>query len=356
MTGSTEGRPQQWISRLFLAGPPTRLAGGVILAAATAAMFGIGLIDYLSGQRVSLAIFYLLPVMVVATLVGSTPAYLLALESAVVWVAAEALLQHHADVVASAANGAVRVLTLSVVVVLLTALRRAVEDAEAATKAAKAFLSTAAHQLRTPVTGLVVTAEAVAAEVDPTHRARLADTLADSTARVSRLLELLLEVARLDQGVGLQLRPARLDGIVTREIDLVRLRHPGVTFILDGEAPPVLPLDCHVLSEVVANLLDNAGRHAQRSVHVLLHHDGAGVGLRVVDDGQGVPPGAEEAIFERFVTLDGRGGSGLGLAIARAAAESHGGSLVYREGGFELRLPVSQGSAMPVRRMAARVL
>ncbi|MBW3555412.1 MAG: HAMP domain-containing histidine kinase [Actinobacteria bacterium] len=340
MTASRKGVVERWMSRVVLARPPGAATRAAIVVVSTAAVFGIGVVDYVSGQKLSLAIFYLLPVMVVATLVGSTAAYLLAIGSAVVWVAAEALLQHQPGVAASAANGAVRAATLSVVVVLLGALRHSVTDAEASSQSAKAFLSTAAHQLRTPVTGLVVTAEAVVAEPDPARRARLADTLAVSTARVSRLLGLLLQVARLDQGGGLQLRPTRLDEIVEREVELVALHHPAVAFRLDHQHLPLVPLDGHSLAEAVANLLDNAGRHARSVVDVVVCSESGRLLLTVVDDGAGVPFGAEEVIFDRFVSLDGRGGSGLGLAIARAAVEAHGGSLVYRAGGFQLQIPV----------------
>ncbi|MBW3614708.1 MAG: hypothetical protein KY439_05270 [Actinobacteria bacterium] len=340
MTASRKGVVERWISSVLLARPRGAATRAAVVAVSTAAVFGIGVVDYVSGQRLSLAIFYLLPVMVVATLVGSTAAYLLAIESAVVSVAAEALLQQHPGVAASAANGAVRAATLSVVVVLLTALRHSVAEAETSSQSAKAFLSTAAHQLRTPVTGLVVTAEAVVAEPDPARRARLADTLAVSTARVSRLLGLLLHVARLDQGGALQLRPTRLDEIVEREVELVALRHPEVTVRLEDQHVPLVPLDGHGLGEAVANLLDNAVRHARSVVNVVVYSESGQLLLTVVDDGPGVPFGAEEVIFDRFVSLDGCGGSGLGLAIARAAVQAHGGSLVYRAGGFHLQIPI----------------
>jgi len=69
------------------------------------------------------------------------------------------------------------------------------------------------------------------------------------------------------------------------------------------------------------------------------------VRVTVTDDGAGVPDGAREQVFERFVSLDGRSWPGLGLPIARSLARSMGGDLLY-DGGFVLVLPVSCGQAI----------
>ncbi len=86
------------------------------------------------------------------------------------------------------------------------------------------------------------------------------------------------------------------------------------------------------LARVLANLLDNAQRHARERIDVALRTEGEWAVLEVADDGSGVPPGERERIFERFVRLDEArsrdgGGAGLGLAIARDVAVRHGGTL-----------------------------
>ncbi len=103
------------------------------------------------------------------------------------------------------------------------------------------------------------------------------------------------------------------------------------------------------LGRVLANLLDNAERHARTAVEVRVRREGGRAVVGVADDGEGVPAEDRERIFERFVRLDAArsrddGGAGLGLAIARDVAVRHGGSLTVRDapaGGalFELRLP-----------------
>ena len=91
--------------------------------------------------------------------------------------------------------------------------------------------------------------------------------------------------------------------------------------------------DPAALDRLVANLVDNAVRHAATTVAVAVQEDDAGtVTLTVDDDGPGVPPADRERVFERFVRLDearsrDAGGSGLGLAIVRAVAEDQGATV-----------------------------
>jgi signal transduction histidine kinase len=63
------------------------------------------------------------------------------------------------------------------------------------------------------------------------------------------------------------------------------------------------------------------------------------VELRITDDGPGLPPDMVEAVFDRFVSIDGKGGSGLGLPIARTLARAHGGELSYESKAFVVRIP-----------------
>jgi signal transduction histidine kinase len=82
---------------------------------------------------------------------------------------------------------------------------------------------------------------------------------------------------------------------------------------------------------MVSNLLENAVRHAKPGgvVTVAVNRAKGGVAIRVIDDGDGIPPEQQSRIFDRFVRLDTRsGGAGLGLPIARWVAEAHGGTLV----------------------------
>jgi signal transduction histidine kinase len=96
--------------------------------------------------------------------------------------------------------------------------------------------------------------------------------------------------------------------------------------------PVVVPGNHDQLARVVANLLDNAARHATTSVHATISRTGDVVCLTVDDDGPGIPPADRARVFERFTRLDdgrsrGQGGSGLGLALVRAVVVAHDGQV-----------------------------
>jgi signal transduction histidine kinase len=108
------------------------------------------------------------------------------------------------------------------------------------------------------------------------------------------------------------------------------------------------------LERVVANLLDNAERHAAGTVSVALRTEDGTAELVVADDGPGIAVEHREHIFDRFARVDGArdrvsGGAGLGLAIARGIVERHGGTIAAvdapRGARLVVRLPVQHGAA-----------
>lgn len=211
------------------------------------------------------------------------------------------------------------------------------------------FVADAAHELRTPLASLRVRLETALARrrrvVDPQL---LPDLLAE-TMRLSALVDQLLLLARSDTGMSGEPRPVDLDEVV---IDVVRaMQDDARVEVRLGTVQPVQLLgDASLLERVVRNLVDNATRHAARSVDVsLTAEDGVAV-LVVDDDGKGIPPDARREVFHRFVRLDdarGRagGGVGLGLAIVDEIVRSHSGTVEVADsptGGARLcvRLPV----------------
>ncbi|WP_328356790.1 HAMP domain-containing histidine kinase [Streptomyces sp. NBC_00445] len=212
---------------------------------------------------------------------------------------------------------------------------------EASVERQRRFVADASHELRSPIASLRTQLEVAAAHPELLD---LDGAVAD-TVRLQHLAADLLLLARLDAGEG----PAgtRVDlAALAREEAAGRA---GVT-VEAADAVEVAGSRGQ-LGRVLANLLDNAQRHAGSAVTVAVRRDGERAVVEVADDGDGVPEADRERIFERFVRLDAArsrddGGAGLGLAIARDVAVRHGGTLTVRDapaGGalFALRLPLA---------------
>lgn len=231
---------------------------------------------------------------------------------------------------------------------MIDALQNALDEARASEELSRRFLADAAHQLRTPIAGIRACAETLLRGTTPEQRDRLLADVVRETARASRLMTSLLRLARLDRGELLAPEPADIVTLCRSETERARFLAPDldITVHVLDPPPPQVPLDLQAVREIVANLLDNSRRHAATRVDLMVRENGGQVEVGVTDDGLGVPREAVDRIFERFVSLDGKGGSGLGLPIARELARAHGGDLVYRGRTFVLSLPL--GAALDV--------
>ncbi|WP_031105048.1 sensor histidine kinase [Streptomyces sp. NRRL S-146] len=201
------------------------------------------------------------------------------------------------------------------------------------------FVADASHELRSPIASLRTQLEVAAAHPELLDL----DGAVEDTVRLQRLAADLLLLARLDAGE--RLGDARVD-----LAGLAREAAEGRTGVTVDAEPVEVAGSRGQLGRVLANLLDNAQRHARSAVTVHVRREGDRAVVGVADDGDGVPEDDRERIFERFVRLDAArsrddGGAGLGLAIARDVAVRHGGTLTAGRGPaggalFELRLPL----------------
>lgn len=242
-----------------------------------------------------------------------------------------------------------------------TALDDMLDDVVGAEQAAldaeqrlRAFLSDAAHELRTPVAGIRAAADTlVRADLDGPEREMLAAHVAREAARASRLVDDLLTMARVDRGLDLSRVDVDLRALVEAEERRVPLVHPGLhlrSTIPDAAVP--VHADPDRLAQVLSNLVENAARATSGAGTVILGLEtrGATAVVSVTDDGPGIPRADRERIFERLVRLDAAratsGGVGLGLPIARGIARAHGGDVrcVDSETGarFEVTLPLAR--------------
>jgi len=209
---------------------------------------------------------------------------------------------------------------------LATTLNDMLDRLDASTLRQRAFVADAAHELRSPLASARTQLEVLLAHPEGADwPSATADVLID-VERLARLVDDLLLLARTDAG-PLSVR-VNLD--LTSVAAQVISRFDGVQLSADGAH--VVRGDASALGRVVANLVDNAVRHARSQVLVDVRAQGDQVVLTVDDDGPGVAGADRDRVFERFTRLDearGRdaGGSGLGLAIVRDVVVAHGGTI-----------------------------
>jgi len=214
-----------------------------------------------------------------------------------------------------------------------------------------ALLRAVSHDLRSPLTAILTAGEALRSPtLDAADRTELAAAVVEEATRLSRLIENLLDLSRLEAHAA-EPRPqwCSLEEVVAAAIE--PLGAPPGTFkvALDRDLPP-LRADAAQLERVFANLLDNARRHAGgQPVSIRGRDVGGRILIRVVDRGPGIPPAQQERIFEPFYRADaaagGGRGAGLGLAIARGFVEANGGrvwveSLPSQATSFVVELPI----------------
>jgi two-component system sensor histidine kinase SenX3 len=217
------------------------------------------------------------------------------------------------------------------------------------------FVANVSHELKTPMGALGLLAETLLSETEPAVASRLAQRIHDEAFRVSRIIDDLLDLSRIESEESPPREPVLVNLVLAEALERVRATadHRRVKIVLDEPSPPVAVLgDRRQLTSAVYNLLENAVKFSYEDSAVDLsgHVENGHVLIDVRDRGTGIPARDLDRIFERFYRVDhGRsratGGTGLGLAIVRHVASNHHGSVHVesREGEgstFTLSLPI----------------
>lgn len=224
----------------------------------------------------------------------------------------------------------------------------AYEEVVRLTELQRDFVALAAHELRTPATTVYGLAATLAhRSFPPEQTAQLQETLHTQAERMSRLVEQLLDMSRLD-AASIRVAPERI--ALKAELEqIVRASAHGKEGDVHVDIPEgqAVVADRWVLERVVGNLITNALRYGAPPVHITAHQNGAHLRVSVQDNGPGIDPGFVPNLFGRFQRSDDARqsgtGAGLGLSIAQLYARAHGGDLVYEPTAagtrFDLLLP-----------------
>ena len=217
---------------------------------------------------------------------------------------------------------------------------RLLRETQRAVRLRDDFLSVASHELRTPISSLMLTtdrllhARAVGKPIPQEALYRSLERLKHGTNRLRRLTDELLDVTRIERG-RLELDPVTVDlGALARQVvedlkfDLGAAGCPTRTEIEEGVAGV---WDPSRLEQVITNLLTNALKFGQgHPIEIRVHNAGAAARLTVRDHGVGIDPGRQPFVFDRFeraVSSRNYGGLGLGLYITRRIIQAHGGTV-----------------------------
>jgi two-component system sensor histidine kinase TctE len=237
---------------------------------------------------------------------------------------------------------------------LIVSFNRVLELLHAAAQAQQRFVADAAHQMRTPVAGLLAQLELLLQDPAATPLATQLLAMQRGIQQLARSANQLLALARAEPVASLHenFKPVALKPLIEELVERYVDRADKAGIDLGAEAEPVnVQGDAGLLEDLLENLVDNALKYAPGGGHVTVRgaNDGATTYLEVEDDGPGIPESQRVRVRERFYRLPGSAGigCGLGLAIVEEIARVHGAAFSIGTGaeGRGARMRVRFGAA-----------
>ncbi len=198
------------------------------------------------------------------------------------------------------------------------------------------FVANVSHELKTPVASISGFAETLMNESEENLRnvKEFSRTIFDEAIRLSKLINRLLELSRLESGKsGLNIRNVDMVRLIEDAVEMVKRdsRAAGINFV-KPTGQVLVECDKDLIIQVLLNLLDNALTYSPEGevVTIALMDEGDRVRVQVIDQGEGIPENEADRVFERFYRVDKArsrktGGTGLGLSIVKHLVENHHG-------------------------------
>jgi two-component system sensor histidine kinase KdpD len=214
-----------------------------------------------------------------------------------------------------------------------------------------ALLRSVSHDLRTPLTTILAASTAVGSpNIDDDERAELATSIGQQASRLSRLVDQLLDLSRLEGGTAVPNRSmSSIDELLRSSVDQIGDGTADFSLSIDAGIP-LINADGAQLERALVNLLENSHRYSSGNpVKVRVGVVGHRLMIRIIDRGPGISHAELDRIFEPFYRSEGEHtGSGLGLSIARGFIEANGGrltaeSLPGQGTTFVIELPLQSG-------------
>ena len=220
------------------------------------------------------------------------------------------------------------------------------------------FLATLAHELRNPLAPMMYALATLEQSADPVSQSRARGVLRRQTSHMARLIEDLLDIARINSGlVHLQRRSVSLSGLLEEAVETARPSLQAARHRLDLQLPDpdiLLDADPARIVQVLSNLLSNAVKYTPEGgeIRIAGRADGALAVVEVTDNGIGIASQDQELVFQMFTQLpraggENNGGLGIGLSLVRSLVALHGGRVSVHSAGrdrgttFTVDLPIA---------------
>lgn len=219
---------------------------------------------------------------------------------------------------------------------LIESMNALLQRLSTALSAQQRFIADAAHQLRTPIAGLLTQTELALRLSTPQEIRTTLTQLQTAAEHATHLVNQLLSLARAEPSAEHIQTMAPVDAVALARATTTewvpRALSQGIDLGFEGpDAPVMISGDDFMLREMLGNLIDNAVRYTQRGGHVTVRVEPSQntLGIAVEDNGPGIPEHERDAVLERFHRVLGTGveGCGLGLAIVREIVLRHGGQI-----------------------------
>jgi two-component system, OmpR family, sensor histidine kinase KdpD len=221
------------------------------------------------------------------------------------------------------------------------------------------LLSAVSHDLRTPLATITGAASSLldqGSQMDTETRRGLIESIEQEAERLSRLVNNLLEMTRIESGAMKLKRDwypiEEIVGAALHRLEKV-LKDRPVSAVIPRELP-LISVDDVLIEQLLLNILENAAKYTPQATPIIIEARAAGGGVQidVADAGPGFVPGEEVLVWEKFYRgrQEGARGAGLGLAICRAVVQAHGGKIEAKnrpEGGALIRIWLPLGGTPP---------